>query len=272
MSEPATRIHPTAVVEDGAQLADDTKVGPYAVIASGTVIGPGCEIGAHAILHPGTILEEKIFIDAHAVIGGDPQDIKFDRDTPSGVYIGAGTTIREHVTINRATRPNKRTVVGPDCFLLATCHVPHDATIGQGTVIANAVLFGGFVEVGSHCFIGGSAVFHQHVRIGDGVMVSGNASLSRDIAPYILVSERDRVHGLNHVGLRRRGFSTETVSELKRLFRAVLDAPGNVRAHAARQTAESAPGKRFLSFFGGGKRGFVTRYETRRRTGGPADT
>ncbi|MGF1449815.1 MAG: acyl-ACP--UDP-N-acetylglucosamine O-acyltransferase [Opitutales bacterium] len=266
MTQP-TQIHPTAIVEDGAQIGMGVRVDAYALVGAGTVVGDGCHLRAHCILHPGTILEAKVLVDCHAVLGGDPQDVKFDRDTPSGVHIGEGAVIREHVTINRATRPNARTSVGANTFLLAACHVPHDAQIGPHTIVANGVLFGGFVEVGPYCFIGGSAVFHQHMRVGEGVMVSGNASTGLDAAPFTLVAERNGMHGLNYLGMRRRGFSKDEVSEVRRLFREVLDVPGNVRQHALSQTAETAPGKRFLDFFQGGTRGFLSRYETRRRTG-----
>ncbi len=262
-----TQIHPTAIVEDGAQIGEGVRIDAYALVSAGTVVGDGCHLRAHSILHPGTVLEDKVFVDCHAVLGGEPQDVKFDRDTPSGVHIGAGAIIREHVTINRATQANARTTVGPNAFLLAACHVPHDASIGAHTIVANGVLFGGFVEVGPYCFIGGSAVFHQHMRVGEGVMVSGNASTGLDAAPFTLVAERNGLHGLNHLGMRRRGFSRDEVSEIRQLFRDVLDVPGNVRQHALAQTARTEPGKRFLEFFKGGKRGFLSRYETRRRTG-----
>jgi UDP-N-acetylglucosamine acyltransferase len=251
--------HPTAAIDEGARLAAGVGVGPCAVIEAGVRVGPGCRIHAHAVLRAGTVLEANVEVHPHAVLGGEPQDLRFDRDTPSGVHIGAGTIIREHVTINRATATGANTTVGANCFLLAACHLPHDASVGDGTVIANAALFGGHVSIGAHCFIGGSAVFHQGVRIGDGVMASGNGAFTRDIAPYLLVSGRDRVNGLNRVGLKRQGYPAAAVGELKELFRAVLDTPGNPRELAAALTAETELGRRFLAFFAGGTRGFLTR-------------
>lgn len=194
----------------------------------------------------------------YAVIGGEPQDLKFDAATPSGVRIGAGTTLREHVTVNRSTKAGGFTEVGAGCFLMAACHVAHDCVIGDQVVIANAVLLAGHVHIGGGAFLGGGALFHQFGRVGELAMVSGGARISEDLPPFVMAAERNDVIGLNLVGLKRRGFSRAAIVELKQAFHVVYETAGNIRAVAAealtsgRFATEEA--KRFLSFFTEGKR------------------
>ena len=198
-----TFIHPTAIVEDGAQLGVD------------------CEIMAHAIVTRHAVLGDRVIVHPGAVIGGDPQYMKFDRTTPSFVRVGAGSVLRENVTVNRAIHAGEATVVGDRCFLMANSHAGHDCTLGDDVVLANNVMLAGHVSVGSFSFIGGGAGVHQFCRIGESVMISGLARISRDLAPFTINSERDEVSGLNLVGLKRRGFSREAIRELKEAFRAV---------------------------------------------------
>lgn len=239
----ATSIHPTAIVEAGAQLGEDV------------------EIMAHAIVTKHCVLGDRVVVHPFAVLGGDPQYLKFDRATASGVKIGAGTVIREHVTVNRAVQGGGYTTVGDQCFLMATCHVAHDCAVGNQVVIANAGLLAGHVAVGDHSFLGGGAAVHQFCRIGDGVMVAGNASITRDVAHYTMVAERDEIVGFNAVGLKRRGVSRPAIAELKQAFQAVYFTPGNIRLIAAEALASgaysTAEAKRFLDFFSEGKRSFA---------------
>jgi UDP-N-acetylglucosamine acyltransferase len=236
-------IHPTAIIEPGA------------------TVGPGCEIQAYAIVKRGALLGEGVQVHPFAVVGGDSQDLKFDRAVASGVRIGAGTRIRESVTIHRATHAGGRTEVGASCLLMAGCHVAHDCVVGHQVVIANAVLLAGHVTVGDHAILGGGSVYHQFIRIGEGVMISGGSRFTRDIAPFTLAAERDEIVGLNLIGLRRRGVPPESIRQLKEAFRAVYFTAGNIREVAAAARASGAfpapEPTRFLEFFAGGKRGFV---------------
>jgi UDP-N-acetylglucosamine acyltransferase len=242
------QIHPTALIEDGARL------------------GAGCIIHAHALITRHCELGEAVIVHPFAVVGGDPQDLSFDASTASGVRIGARTVIREHVTISRATKPDTATEIGPDCFLMAACHVAHDCRIGERVVIANAVLLAGHVQIGDRAFLGGGAVIHQFCRIGEGAMIGGGARISRDIAPFSLATERNAIIGLNIVGLRRRGLKREVLDEIRRAFRALNTPVGNLREIAAANLEHggfaSAEACRFLDFFQGGRRGFA---RTRRR-------
>lgn len=236
-------IHPTAIIEPGAQLGVDCEVMAGAVVTRHAVLGD------RVVVHPG------------AVVGGDPQFLKFDRRTPSLVRVGEGSVIREHVTINRSIHEGKATVVGARCFLMAASHAGHDCEIADDVVLANNTMLAGHVAVGAFTFVGGGTGVHQFVRIGDGVMIGGLARITRDLAPFTIVAERDEVSGLNLVGLKRRGFPRETIRELKDAFRAVYSKTGDIRALAATALASevfvSAEARRFLAFFAEGKRGFA---------------
>ncbi|MCX6955021.1 MAG: acyl-ACP--UDP-N-acetylglucosamine O-acyltransferase [Verrucomicrobia bacterium] len=238
----ATLIHPTALVEPGAQLGADCEIQAYVVITK------HCVLGDRVVVHP------------FSVVGGDPQYLKFTQ-SDAGVRIGAGTVIREQVTINRSIHAGKFTVVGENCFLMATSHVAHDCEIGNNVVFANAALLGGHVSVGDHTFLGGGAAVHQFCRIGEGVMVAGHASITRDVPHFTMVAERDDVIGFNVIGLKRRGVPRASIAELKTAFAGVYFTPGNIREVAARLLAEgnfsSAEARRFLEFFAGGKRSFA---------------
>jgi len=247
----ATTIHPTAIVEAGAQLGADCEIMAYAVITK------HCELGDRVVVHP------------FAVLGGDPQYTKFDRAIATGVRIGAGTVIREHVTINRSIHAGKATVLGENCFLMSASHVAHDCEVGNNVVFANAALLAGHVSVGAHTFLGGAAAVHQFCRIGESVMVAGHAAITRDVPHFTMVAERDDIIGFNVVGLRRRGFSRAAVAELKAAFQDVYFTAGNIRDVAAQRLAanafETAEARRFLEFFAGGKRSFA---RARRATSG----
>ncbi len=238
-----TVIHPTAIVEAGAQLGAD------------------CEIMAGAIITRHCVLAERVVVHPYAVIGGDPQYVKFDRATPSGVRIGAGTVLREHVTVNRSIHPGGFTTIGENCFLMAASHVAHDCAVGNQVVFANAALLAGHVSVGDHTFLGGASATHQYCRIGEGVMVAGHAAITRDVPPFTLVAERDDVIGFNLVGLKRRGFSRAAIAELKRAYHEVYFTAGNIREIAAKVVAggkfNTQEARRFLEFFAEGKRSFA---------------
>lgn len=236
-------IHPTALVEPGAQL------------------GAGCVVQAHAVIKKHSVLGAGVVVHPFAVIGGDPQFLPFDPATTSGVRVGAGTVIREQVTINRSIHAGQATVVGARCFLMAGSHVGHDSAVADDVVLANNVMLAGHVQVGRHTFLGGGAGFHQFCRIGEGVMVSGLARIALDIPPFAMAAERNEIIGLNLIGLRRRGFGRAAIGAIKEAFRTVYFTPGNIRdvakaalAGGAFQTAEA---RQFLTFFTEGKRGFA---------------
>ncbi|MEX0326931.1 MAG: acyl-ACP--UDP-N-acetylglucosamine O-acyltransferase [Puniceicoccaceae bacterium] len=247
--------HPTAVIHEATRIPDDVTIGAYAVVEDGVEIGSGSIIREHAIIRSGTILGQRCIVDAHAVIGGLPQDFSFNPATPSGVRIGDNVTIREGVTINRATFEGQFTEVGDGCMLMANSHLGHDCKVGRNVILANNVMLAGKVSVGEFTFIGGGAGIHQFCRIGQSAMVSGLSRVSQDIPPFCMMAERNELIGLNLVGLRRRGIEREAIKELKKLYHLVYSVEGRpkVLAEGALKDdlAKSDIGRQFLEFMTG---------------------
>lgn len=235
-----------AIIEENVQLGVDCVIAPMAVIKSGSALG------------------DRVRVDHFAVIGGNPQYLKFDPATPSGVRVGAETVIREGVTVNRSIHAGKQTTVGAHCFLMANCHVGHDCHVGDQVVLANGVLLGGHVLVGSNVFIGGNAAVHQFCRIGEGAMIGGVARITYDVPPFVTAANENEAAGLNIIGLKRRDFTAEEISDLKRCYRAVyLSKPtGSPAKKAAAALTDGLPttdrGRQFLEFFSWHEsRGFI---------------
>ncbi|MGF1530387.1 MAG: acyl-ACP--UDP-N-acetylglucosamine O-acyltransferase [Puniceicoccaceae bacterium] len=246
-------IHKSAVVEEGVEIGQGTEVGPFCHLRSGSVLGKGCRLETGVILYPRVLLGEGVVVGSHAVLGDDPQFVGFDRSIPSGVSIGKGTVVRAGVTVHRSILPGGVTRVGEDCYLMTQSHVGHDAMVGSRVVVANACQIAGHVEIGDDAFLGGGSLYHQFVRIGGGVMIAGGAVLTKDIAPHLLAGERNRVSGLNLVGLRRRGVSAASVRELKRYFQALMKQPGPIEEQARAilkegQAVSGKEGQDFLRF------------------------
>lgn len=234
----SSTVHPTAIVEPGAQL------------------GANCTIHAHAIISKHVVLGDGVVVHPFAVVGGDPQFLKFDPATVSGVRVGAGTVIREHCTINRSIYAGKETVIGARCFLMANAHVGHDCVVEDDVVLANNAMLGGHATIGRFTFFGGGAGIHQFGRVGEGAMIAGLARVTNDIAPFLLMSERNEISGFNLIGLKRRGVTREAIQELKQCYARVFGG-GSLRAHAQALLdagVHSAEARRFLEFFLGGKR------------------
>jgi UDP-N-acetylglucosamine acyltransferase len=258
-------IDPTAIIDPSAQIASDVVIGPYVVIGPHVVIAAGCRIGAHAVIVSHTRIGAGCVIHSNAVIGDVPQDLAFT-DAHSWVEIGASVVIREGVTIHRGTKPNTITRVGDGCFLMANSHVAHNVTLGRHVILANGALLAGYVEVGDAAFISGNVVVHQFCRIGRLAMLSGGSAISQDVAPFCATysAARNRLAGLNVVGMRRAGFTADERLAVKRAFRLLFrsdlrrsDAVARIRAELpagpAQEMADFAAAcKRGLCDFNGG--------------------
>ena len=252
-------ISPLACVSPEAVIGAGVKIGPFAVVEAGATLGAGCRLEPGAVVKSRATLGERVWVHTGAVIGGFPQDYSFDPSRRVGARIGDDTILREGVTVSLATKDGCETVVGKNCMLMAQSHVAHDCVVGDHVILANCALLAGHVQVGDRAFISGAIAVHQFSRIGESVMVGLGSAVSADIPPYCMVGGRNRVVGLNLVGLRRRGFARPTIAEIKEAYRTVYFAEClNVRANAAealdsgRFTTEEA--RRFLGFFAGGRR------------------
>ena len=202
-----TQIHPTAVVDAKAELAPGVVIGP------GAVVGPEVSIGSNSWIGPNVVLDGRLSLGRDnrvfpgACLGLEPQDLKY-RGAPTEVVIGDGNTIRECVTINRATEEGERTVVGDRNLLMTYCHLGHNCEIGNGIVMSNAIQVAGHVIIEDRAVIGGCLGIHQFVHVGTMAMVGGMTRVERDVPPYCLVEGHPgRVRGLNRVGLRRSGLA-----------------------------------------------------------------
>ena len=209
-------IHPTAVVSPLAQLAADVKIGPYAVIEDGVSIGAGCEIAAHAVIKRFTTLGQRNRVFEHATLGGEPQEVKF-RGEASRLIVGDDNLIRENVTIHRATGEGEATRIGSRNYLMIGVHIAHNCVLEDDCIFANGTALAGHISVEDHVFLSNEVGVHQFVRLGRYAMVGAKAKIVQDVLPFLISDGNPcRVRGLNSVGLRRAGFSSEARLNLKR--------------------------------------------------------
>ena len=211
-------IHPTAIVSSKAQLGNDITIGPYSVIYDNVEIGNGTKIGPHVVIYDGARIGERVIIHQGASVANSPQDLKY-ADEPTLFYIGDDTTIRECVTLHRGTVATGVSRVGKNCLLMAYSHVAHDCTVGDKVILANAVQLGGHVEIGDWVILGGASLIHQFCKVGAHVMIGGGFKATTDVPPFILAGRHPlRFEGLNVVGLRRRGFTSDDISVIKKTY------------------------------------------------------
>jgi len=215
-------VHPTALVDPRAELADDVQIGPYVVVGPQVRIGAGTTIASHAVVSGRTTIGSGNRIFSHAVIGGLPQDKKYAGEDTE-LAIGDGNTIREFCTFNIGTAQGGGvTRFGSDNWVMAYVHVAHDCRVGDHCILANAVTLGGHVEVGDWVILGGLAAAHQFVRIGSHAMAGGGSILVQDLPPFVICNGNPAsAHGLNSEGLKRRGFSAEAIASLRRAYKAL---------------------------------------------------
>lgn len=224
----AAAVHPTAVVDPSAELASGVTVGPYAIVGPGVVVGAGTQIGPHAYLVRDTVLGADCVVGKGALLGGDPQDLKYEGEE-TRLVVGDRSTVREFATLHRGTRAAGVTQVGSDCLIMAYAHVSHDSVIGNHVILSNAVQMGGHVCIEDYAIVGGLCALHQFIRIGTHAMVGGASRVPKDIPPYTRAAGSPcRLYGLNSVGLQRRGFSEEARRELKRAYRALFASKQNL--------------------------------------------
>ncbi|MBC5834179.1 acyl-ACP--UDP-N-acetylglucosamine O-acyltransferase [Flavobacterium sp. F372] len=213
MNQPLAYVHP------GAKIARNVVIDPFTTIHNNVEIGEGTWIGSNVTIMEGARIGKNCNIFPGAVISAVPQDLKFGGED-SLTVIGDNTTIRECVTINRGTVAAGKTVVGNNCLIMATAHIAHDCIIGDNVIIVNGVLLGGHVTVGNYAVVGGLSAVHQFISIGDHAMISGGSLLRKDVPPFSKAAKEPLSYvGINSVGLRRRGFSTEKIREIQDIYR-----------------------------------------------------
>lgn len=236
-----TAIDPTARVADGAAIGPQVTIGPYCVIGPNVVIGEGCTLVAHVHVTGHTSIGPRSKIYPFTSLGTPPQSVRY-RGGPTRLEIGAGCDIREHVTMNLGTEDGGGlTRVGERGFFMVGTHIGHDCHVGDDVIMANNSVLGGHVTVGNRVVFGGASAVHQFVRIGESAMVSGVSGIGSDIIPFgLAIGQRAVLHGLNVVGLRRRGFSRDDIRRLRDAYRALFLGPGVFRERLARVEREFA--------------------------------
>ncbi|MFC3616375.1 acyl-ACP--UDP-N-acetylglucosamine O-acyltransferase [Lutimaribacter marinistellae] len=238
-----SEIHPTAIIEEGAQVGADCVIGAYCVIGSKVRLGDRVELKPHVVVTGDTEIGEDTTIYSFSVIGEIPQDKKFGGEDTK-LVIGKRNRIREHVTMNCGTEGGGGiTRVGDDGLFMAGCHIAHDCQVGDRVIVVNQVALAGHVVLGDDAIIGGLSGVHQFVRVGKGAIVGGLTKVTHDVIPYGQVqAAAGSLVGLNLVGLRRRGVPREDISALRDGFKALAGSEGSFqdRARALRDSTQSA--------------------------------
>lgn len=219
---------PLASINPDAKIADDVVIGPFTTIDRNVEIGSGTRIGSNVTILEGSRIGNGVTIFPGAVIGAIPQDLKF-RGEETTAEIGDNTVLRECVTVNRGTAAKGRTVVGKNCLIMAYSHVAHDCIVGNNVIISNASQLAGEVEVDDFAIIGGGSLIHQFCHIGSHIMMQGGALVNKDIPPFIKAAREPISYtGVNTVGLRRRGYSSETIELIQETYRLLYNSGKNI--------------------------------------------
>ena len=219
----STFIHPTAIVEPTAQLGLNVKVGPFSFIHENTEIGDGSIIGNNVTICENTKIGNDCKIFHSSSVGEIPQDLKFEGEITETI-IGDKTVIREFVTINRGTKDLGKTEIGTQCLLMASTHIAHDCILGNNIILSNLTTLGGHVKISDWVVLGGGVLVHQFTNIGEHAFVGGGFRVVQDIPPFIIAADNPlKYKGINSVGLKRRGFSSEDRELIKRYIKYIFD-------------------------------------------------
>jgi UDP-N-acetylglucosamine acyltransferase len=264
------KIHPTAIISPDAVLGDGVEVGPYAFIDANVTIGDNCKIHPHAVIYSYVKIGSGCEIFPGAVVGAIPQDLKYDGEV-SYVEIGDNVTIRECATINRGTKASGKGVtrIGHDTLVMSYVHVAHDCSVGNHCILVSFVGLAGETDVDDWAIIGGSTVAHQFSRIGKHAMIGGGFRISKDIPPYTLCGREPLVYvGVNIVGLRRRGFDSDVIRNIKDIYDTIYFQGNNITDGCARVEAGFPPSEErdvILNFIRNSKRGIVRAGDAREK-------
>lgn len=255
----AVTIHPSSIVESGAELADGVEIGPFCIVGSKVRLGEGVRLVSHVSVAGNTWVGARTTIYPHASLGHPPQDLKY-KGEDTRLRIGADNVIRECATFHLGTITGRsETIVGDKGFFMAGSHVGHDCIVGNGVVMGNNTPLGGYAVVEDFVIMGGNAAIHQFGRVGKYAFIGGGAPVVGDVIPFGMVDNHGNLHGLNLVGLKRRGFKRETINELRAVYRELFLGEGLFHDRFANVVANhsSTPEVRMVTDFieAGQKRG-----------------
>ena len=235
-------LHPTAIVEPGAELAEDVRVGPFCHVGPEVRLGPAVELLSHAVVAGRTTIGEGTRIFPFASIGHPPQDLKY-KGEPSTLVVGKRNIIREYVTMNPGTAGGGMvTRVGDDCLFMASAHVAHDCHIGNSVIMANNATLAGHIAIHDHVIISGNSAVQQFVRVGESAFVGGMSGVERDVIPFgMVIGDRARLVGLNLVGMQRRGFAREEIEALRAAYDMLFGQENGTLLDRVAEVAERFP-------------------------------
>ncbi len=219
-------VHPTAIIEDGAQLGQDVDVGPYCVVGPDVKMEDGVRLVSHVVVSGNTHIGKGCVIYPFASLGHPPQHLKYEGEK-TRLVIGESNVIREHVTMNPGTAlDNNETIVGNNGYFMVGSHIAHDCVVGDNAIFANNATLGGHVTVGNHVMLGGLSAVQQHSRIGNFAFIGGMSAVTADVIPYGSVHGFSRLVGLNIVGMKRRGLSRDKIHDLRNAYRLLFAQEG----------------------------------------------
>lgn len=215
----AVTIHPSSIVETGAELADGVEIGPFCIVGSAVRLGEGVRLISHTSIIGNTWIGARTVVYPHCALGHAPQDLKY-KGEDTRLRVGTDNVIREGATFHTGTATGRsETIIGDKGFFMAGSHVGHDCIIGNGVIVGNNVALGGYAEVDDFVNMGGTSAVHQFTRIGKYAFIGGGAPVVGDVIPFGMVDNHGYLHGLNLVGLKRRGFGRETINTLRSVYR-----------------------------------------------------
>jgi UDP-N-acetylglucosamine acyltransferase len=253
------KIHPTAVIPNGAKISSGVEIGPYSCIGKDVEIGENTYIGPHVIIEGRVSIGSNCKLIAACSIGMPPQDLTY-KGEDTGVKIGNNTVIREYVTIHKASKEGF-TVVGENCFLMNYVHIGHNVQVGNNVIMANSAMLPGYVIVEDYVFISGLSTIHQHCKIGESAIVGALTGSRLDLPPYFIADGRPaRIRGLNRVGLKRRGVKPDVRNELMKAYKLIYHSELNMKNAIERVETELVQFdeiKKLITFYKTSKRGVV---------------
>jgi UDP-N-acetylglucosamine acyltransferase len=254
-------VHPTAIIEPGAEVHASVRIGPYSLIERGAVVGAGCIIESCVRIYGATRMGRDNRVCHGATLGAEPQDLTFRPGLDKPLSIGNDNHFKESVNISRGIKSEEGTRIGNHNYFMAFAHVGHDCVVGDHNIFANAATLAGHVEVDHHAYVSGQVAVHQFCRIGAYALVAGVSGVPQDVPPFVIADgHRARIIGLNSVGLRRNGFSQDQRSRIKGvyriLFRSGLRLPAALTK--AQETYPCPETDQIIGFIQSGRRGLLS--------------
>ncbi|WP_322969643.1 acyl-ACP--UDP-N-acetylglucosamine O-acyltransferase [Faecalibacter sp. LW9] len=257
--------YPMAYVHPNAKIGENVTISPFSTIMDDVEIGDGTWIGPNVTIMEGSRIGKNCKIYPGTVISGEPQDLKYEGEKTL-TFIGDNTTIRECVTVNKGTKALGYTKIGNNCLIMATAHIAHDCVVGNNVVIVNGCGLAGHIEIGDNAFIGGMSAVHQFTKIGEHSFIAGATQVRKDVPPYVKAAKNPVAYaGVNAIGLRRKGFSSEEIYEIQGMYRILYQQKNNV-SQATEQILEkfqpSVHRDKIIEFINTSERGVMKGYSS----------